>query len=325
MSQKKLDLREICRGSRAIAIGGHIRPDGDCVGSCLGVMHYLHRLYPDKTVDVYLEFVPDSLRLLPGWEKIRTAFDPSRTYDTYIALDNGDIDRLGFSKPYFDAAETKVVIDHHISNTYRGKHVLIVPQASAASEIVADLIDDEDLTLEIAQCLYLGIVHDTGVFKHNNTTPHTMCVAGRLIGCGIDTEQIINESFYEKTYIQNQILGRTLLESFLVFDGKMVVSVIKNQVLTFYGATSQDIDGVIDQLNVTHGIEVAALIYEIQPEEYKISLRSHHIVDVSKVAKTLGGGGHVHAAGFSATGNWHDIVNNIMELVEPELGLASEE
>ena len=324
MNPKKLDLKEICRDSRAIAIGGHVRPDGDCVGSCLGVWHYLRNAYPEKKIDIYLEFVPDSLHMLSGWEQIRTAYDPEASYDTYIALDNGTIDRLGFSKPYFDQAKIQVEIDHHISNTLQGEHVLVLPQAAAASEIVADLIDDEDLTKEIAECLYLGIVHDTGVFKHSNTTPHTMCTAGRLMGKGVDTEQIINESFYEKTYIQNQILGRSLLESFLALDRRVVISVITYPVLSFYGATSQDIDGVIDQLNVTQGIEVAILIYEYEPEHYKVSLRSHQIVDVSKIAKSLGGGGHVHASGFNAEGNWHDIVNNIMEMVDLQLSAAQE-
>ncbi|MBR1758464.1 MAG: bifunctional oligoribonuclease/PAP phosphatase NrnA [Lachnospiraceae bacterium] len=312
---KKLDLKKICKDSKAIAIGGHVRPDGDCVGSCLGVYHLLKNTYPEKEVQVYLEFVPESIKLLPGADTVKNAYDTDVYYDTFIALDNGSEERLGFSEPVWQKAKTKVEIDHHISNTYVGEHVLIDAKASAACEIVADLIDDEDLTLEIAQCLYLGIVHDTGVFKHNNTTEHTMCVAGRLLAKGVDTEQIINQSFYQKTYVQNQILGRSLLESFLTLDRRVIISVITNDVLTFYGASSQDIDGVIDQLNVTEGIEASVLIYEYEIGKFKISLRSHHIVDVSTIAKALGGGGHIHAAGFNAEGNWHDIINNILELM----------
>ena len=319
MNPKKLNLIEICKDSKAIAIGGHVRPDGDCVGSCLAVWHYLKNAFPEKEVQVYLEYVPESLHLLSGWDQIRHVFDPAKHYDTYIALDNGTEDRLGFSKPYWDEAEIKVEIDHNISNTYQGANSLVLPTAAAACEIVADLIDDKDMTAEIALCLYTGIIHDTGVFKHNNTTEYTMVTAGRLLRWGIDTENVINQSFYAKTFVQNQILGRSLLESFLALDKKLVISVIPLHVLEFYGAGSADIDGVIDQLNVTEGIESAVLIYEYEPRKYKASLRSHHIVDVSEIAQSFGGGGHIHAAGFNFEGDWHDIVNNILEKMEPLL------
>lgn len=314
-----MNLLEILKDCRSIGIAGHIRPDGDCVGSCLGLWHYLKTVWPEKEIQVNLEYVPESLKILNGTEEICSDYDPQKSYEGFVALDSGDLERLGFAEPYFHRAEVQIVIDHHISNQCQGDYVLVKPDAAATCEILAGLMEEERITKEAAECLYLGIVHDTGVFKHSNTTEHTMCCAGRLISKGVNTAAIINESFYQKTYLQNQILGRCLLESFTALDGKVILSVISKNVMDFYEAQPKDLDGVIDQLNVTKGVEVSVFVYEYEYGEYKISMRSHDLVDVSRIARTFGGGGHVRAAGFSSHGNWHDILNNIMMHVSRQM------
>jgi len=136
---------------------------------------------------------------------------------------------------------------------------------------------------------------------------------------GIDYVGIIDQSFYEKTYLQNQISGRTLLESILILDKRCIFSYVNRKTMNFYGVDKKDLDGIIDQLRQTKGVEVAIFLYEIDTQRYKVSLRSKNKVDVSKIASLFGGGGHVRAAGCTMDGTVHDIINNISLHVEKAL------
>lgn len=314
-------ISESIEEAASIGIGGHVRPDGDCVGSCLALCYYLKKKYPNKKVDVYLEYVQDEFKFLPNSNSVKHEIDNSElpAYDIFIVLDCGDLDRLGFSEPLFHKATSTINIDHHITNQGFAGLSYIKPEASSTCEVLMDLIDKDMLDTELASCLYLGIVHDTGVFKHSNTTKKTMELAAELISYDVPFSRIIDETFYQKTYLQNQILGRCLLESFLVLDGKCIVSYVKKDIMEFYGASYKDLDGVIDQMRVTEGVEVAILVHEIETQIYKVSMRSNHDIDVSKVAKFFGGGGHVKAAGCTISGNVYDVINSVTVHIEEQL------
>ena len=303
-----------------VAIGGHVRPDGDCVGSTLGLYQYIKKCFPNIHVDVYLEDIPESFKsMIPVSEEILHEIDSKKIYDLFVALDCGDAGRLGFSAPLFENAKATVCIDHHVSNTSFADENYIVPDASSTSELVYNLLDKEKITTEIAECLYLGIVHDTGVFQYSCTSPETMEAAADLMRKGIRSNEIIDKTFYEKTYAQNQILGRALLESFLFMDGKCIVSYITKKIMDFHGVTPKDLEGIVSQLRVIKDVEVAILLYETAPQEYKVSLRATGDVDVSKVAGFFGGGGHKKAAGVTMKGTVHDIINNLAEQIDLQL------
>ena len=138
-----------------------------------------------------------------------------------------------------------------------------------------------------------------------------MEIAGKLMGKGIDFGAIIDNSFYRKTYIQNQILGRALLESITFFDGRCIFSAIRQSEMEFYGVDGKDMDGIIDQLRLTEGVEVAIFLYETGPQEFKVSMRSQYLVDVSRIAAFFGGGAPYEAAGCSMSGSIHDVINNL--------------
>ena len=303
-----------------VAIGGHVRPDGDCVGSTLGLYQYMKNCFPNIQVDVYLEDIPESFKpMIPVSEEILHEVDAEKVYDLFIALDCGDAGRLGFSAPLFENAKTTFCIDHHVSNASFADENYIVPEASSTSELVYNLLDKEKITTEIAECLYLGIVHDTGVFQYSCTSPETMEIAADLMRKGIRSNEIIDKTFYEKTYAQNQILGRALLESFLFMDGKCIVSYITKKIMDFHGVCPKDLEGIVSQLRVTKGVEVAIFLYETAPQEFKVSLRATGDVDVSKVAGFFGGGGHKKAAGVTMKGTVHDIINNLSEQIDMQL------
>lgn len=223
--------------------------------------------------------------------------------------------RLGFSRPLFENAKESVCIDHHISNEAFADLNYIVPDASSTSELVVTLLDEERIPQESAEALYMGIVHDTGVFRYSCTSPETMENAAKLMRKGINGNEIIEKTFYEKTYVQNQILGRALLESMLIMDRKCIVSVIRKNSMEFFHAEPSDLEGIVSVLRQTKGVEVAIFLHEIEPHKYKVSMRSKDLIDVSVIAKHFGGGGHVRAAGVTMAGSAHDVINNITEQI----------
>lgn len=302
-----------------VAIGGHVRPDGDCVGSCMALYQYVKNNFKNIQVDVYLEEIPDSLKLFDITKEIKHTVQEDAVYDLFIAMDCGDVKRLGFSGCLFENAKETFCIDHHVSNQAFADNNYIVPDASSTSELAYRLMDKELINTDIAECLYLGIVHDTGVFQYSCTSPETMEAAADLMRRNIRANEIIDKTFYEKTYAQNQILGRALLESSLSMNGKCIVSFISKQVMDFYGVTPKDLDGIVSQLRVTKGVEVAMFLYETAPLEYKVSLRATNDVDVSIIAQKFGGGGHKKAAGVTMNGSVHDIIDNISAQIELQL------
>lgn len=306
--------------AKTVAIGGHVRPDGDCVGSCMGLYQYIKKWYPDVNVDVYLEDIPESFkRLIAVSNEIKSTVEEGMKYDLFIALDCGDAGRLGFSGVLFENAKRTICVDHHISNMAFADENHIVPDASSTSELIYHLLPYEEITKEIAECLYLGIVHDTGVFQYSSTAPETMEAAANLMRKGINANEIIDKTFYEKTYAQNQILGRALLESVLFMDGKCISACLTKQMMDFHGVTPKDLEGIVSQLRITEGVEVAIFLYELSEQEFKVSLRASGDVDVSKVAQKFGGGGHKKAAGVTMKGTMHEIINNLSTQISAQL------
>ena len=315
----KIVLNDILKGKKSVALGGHVRPDGDCVGSCMGLYHYLREQYPDICTDVYLEEVPEAYSIIKGTDEVKTQIDDSAVYDLFICLDCGDVQRLGFSGPLFENAKETLCIDHHISNDAFADYNYIVPDASSTSELVYNMADRDKISLASAEALYMGIVHDTGVFQYSCTSPETMEIAAELMRKGINGSEIIDKTYYEKSYIQNQILGRALLESMLIMDKKCIVSVIRQKSMKFFQAQPSDLEGIVSQLRQTKGVEVAIFLHEISPQQFKVSLRSKGKVDVSEIAQYYGGGGHVRAAGVTMEGSSHDVINNITARIALQL------
>ena len=301
-----------------IGICGHVRPDGDCIGSCLGFYNYILYRF-GKEADVYLEEVSPEFLFLNGSDKVITDYPDADKYDVFLALDSGDTERLGDGYKYFKDAEYTYCFDHHPTNTGYANENMIVPTDAATAELLATVFGEDNIDINTANCLYLGIVHDTGVFKHSNVTRKTMEIAGMLIEKGVIPGDIIDKTFYEKTYVQNQILGRCLMESILLMDGKIIVSYVPSEVQKLYGITNNDMGGIIDQLRVTKGVEVAILLKEGKKREWKVSLRSNAIVDVSKISVMFNGGGHVRAAGCTMYGSVHDCVNSLTKEISKQI------
>ena len=307
------------KGINTVAIAGHVRPDGDCVGSCMGLYLYLKENYPDIAADVYLEQPGAQFSFLSCFEEIKTVYQTGKVYDLLITLDVSDKNRIGVAEEAYETAKKRVCIDHHISNRGLGDVNEIRPDASSTCEVLYTLLEEEKVSKAVAEAIYTGMVHDTGVFQYSCTSPETMRIAAKLMEKGIPFTKIVEESFYEKTYVQNQILGRCLMESILLMDGKCVIGVVKKKMMDFYHVEPKDLDGIVQQLRIIKGVEVAIFIYEVKPQEFKVSLRSKGKVNVNEVASYFGGCGHVLAAGCTFHGSVYDVMNNLLEIIEKQL------
>lgn len=317
-SDKMFQLAEEIKGAKTIGISGHIRPDGDCVGSCMALYLYLKKcVMPDTEVCIYLEQPSDIFKTIQGIEEIQTEAG-EKEYDVFFALDC-ESSRLGFAEPLFLAAKKKINIDHHISNKGCGNVNYVDAAVGSTSELIYDLLDKELLDAEIAKAVYIGMIHDTGVFQYSNTSPKTLRIAADLLEYGFDFSALIEKTFYEKTYLQNQIMGRALLESFLFLNGKCVVSAVDKKLMDFYNVTPKDLDGIVNQLRNCKGVECAVFMYQTGVLEYKVSMRSTDKVDVAKIATFFGGGGHKKAAGCTMSGTFHDVINNLSLHIEKQL------
>ena len=314
-------LEQMLEQTGSVVILGHVRPDGDCLGSTLGLYHYIQTNYPAIRAAVYLEESSPKFGYLAGYDAILHETDEER-YELCICLDCGDEERLGSFGVFLANASKSLCLDHHITNTRFCEVNLVSENASSTCEVLFEQLDEEKIDKAAAECLYTGLIHDTGVFKYSCTSARTMEIAGKLMAKGIDFGSIIDNSFYKKTYVQNQILGRALLESITFLDGKCIFSALRQSEMEFYGVNGKDMDGIIDQLRLTEGVEVAIFMYQTGPQEFKVSLRSQNAVDVSRIASYFGCGGHVRAAGCTMSGRIHDVVNNLSLHIAKQLDAA---
>ena len=307
-------LEELLQEVTSVAVSGHIRPDGDCVGSVMSVYQYLKKNMPWIEVKVFLETPSSVFDCIFGWEAIDSVMDSAEVFDVFMAFDTTS-DRLGAAEAIFHNAKRTVNIDHHISNLGCGDINIVVPDAASTCEVVYELLDREKIDVEIAKAIYIGMIHDTGVFKYSNTTPKTLRIAAELISYGFDFTTIIDETFYEKTYLQNQIMGRVMMESVRFMDGKCIFGSVSKEMMEFYDVQPKDLEGIINQLRIVKGVECAIFMYQTGRMEYKVSLRSNRYVNVEQVASFFGGGGHIRAAGCVMQGTVHDVINNLSDRI----------
>ena len=185
-------IDEFLSEAKTVAIFGHVRPDGDCVGSTTGIYNYIKDNYPGINVDLYLENFPDSYKILRGASDARSAWTAESNngipYDLVFLMDTPSFERVGANgTECIKAAKKTINIDHHISNPLNLCTLnLVEPEASSASEVLYVNLDKSKVSKEAASSMYLGIVHDTGAFKFSCTGKRTMQVVGDLIEKGID-------------------------------------------------------------------------------------------------------------------------------------------
>lgn len=293
------------REAKRVLIGTHQHPDGDALGSSLALLHALR--LQGKQVTAYIpDAAPDVFSFLPGIEELTTAKPLAETFDVIVLLDYTQLYRTNLEEEVRRHPQT-ICIDHHHDNQGEAKLNLIVPRAAATAQILVEMFEETGIpiTRDIATCLLTGIFTDTGSFMHDSTTPEILETASFLMSKGARLSHIAHETFQKKDLPSLQIWGRALSRIMTNERTGASVAVVTHQDLQECRANLDDLSGVVNMLNTLPQTKFAMLLVEFEPGKIKGSLRSepHKGIDVSEIAKRLGGGGHKLAAGFEVEGH----------------------
>ncbi len=292
------DILQSIAQSSSIALITHINPDGDAIGSTIALMHALDKM--EKSVDVYCQDnIPSMFDFLDGVNRITKPDQSTKNYDLVIALDCSDPDRMGTCAPIMDRAITSANIDHHVSNTFYANINVVDEEASATGEIIYKLVTQLEIepNKSIAEALYTAIVSDTGRFSFSNTTSKTHRIVAHLIEWGADVVKLSNLLFNNHSLEWVRLLGQAINSLAIYYDGKVAIMHITQAMMDRVGATEEHSNGIIQYAKDITGVELAALLREVNDSTIKVSLRSQSIIDVSLLAQEFGGGGHKRAAG----------------------------
>jgi phosphoesterase RecJ-like protein len=284
----------------------HENPDGDALGSLVAMHEILRQMGKDNVMFMSGEEfpLPYEYRTLPLGD-VSHELPGDAAERTIVFLDCGNLDRMPVS--FLGRNDAHIVnIDHHHDNTRFGTANLVIGSASCTAEILWGLTKDlgVDLTLEIAEALYVGLVTDTGKFQYQNTTPESHRMAAELIDAGVDVHAEFRRLYENVPFAKLQLLARVLSRVERYDDGRLTASYIKRTDYEETGADENYSEGIVDHIRAVEGTTIAALIREQLKEGRegvsKVSLRAAtDDVDVSIIARKEGGGGHRQAAGFS--------------------------
>ncbi len=303
-----------------VVLATHVRPDGDALGSLLGLADILR--HSGKEVLCYLEeSVPELYAFLPGKDLIETDFEQVLSFARSngddimgVCLDCGDLQRLGKNGPALVKISPFAVIDHHQNNGGFGDMAWVESYRSSTGEMIYDLARELGVALsrEAAECLYTAIVTDTGSFQYDCTSAHTFAVAGKLVGCGVQPAQIAQNIYDQASFGRIQLLQKVLatLETFC--DSQVAVIRVSQAMLQETGTTLDDCEGFINHPRSVTGVKVAVFLKEtcVDDKQISVSLRAKGACDVARVAACFHGGGHRNAAGFRMTGKSFDQVRD---------------
>jgi phosphoesterase RecJ-like protein len=294
------DIQEVAEAIKeygSFVISTHVNPEGDAVGSELGLALSLMKMGKRVTV-INADPVPEFLKFLPGSALIKRGDRIEEPHDALIVVDC-EPDRTGLKD--LDAAPVKIIIniDHHVTNPKTAEIFWVNPDAAAAGEMVYDLLValGAPIDAEVATNLYTCIFTDTGSFRYTNTDHDALVKAAKLLDYGVNTWEIAENVYESKSFGRMKLLGLVLAGIEKSEDGRVAWVTVREEYYPVTGTKAEDTDGFINYPRAAKGVEVAVLFREAGPGRVKVSFRSKGRVDVSLCAQELGGGGHPNASG----------------------------
>jgi phosphoesterase RecJ-like protein len=311
---------ELIENKSSFGITTHIKPDGDGVGSSLGLCWLLRSLGKNAEVIVH-GAVPPAYRDLPGADEIQDVREVNGKYDAVFVIECSDLDRPGITG--LDRVLT-VNIDHHATSDHFGTINWVDSTASAVGEMIYNLCKaiGGRITKEIAECVYMALVTDTGSFHFPNTSDRTLKVASELIKAGAEPTKTGNSVYYNYPWSRIELMRQVLDTVRRDETGRIAMMRQTIEMEHFAGTVEGDNSGFVNIPLTAREILVAVYMREVEPGKYRASLRSKGNVNVAKVAEKFGGGGHKNAAGLGVEGDWHDKEREIVEAVQLAIAAA---
>lgn len=295
---------EVVGEADLVALACHVNPDGDALGSMLGLFHVLRAASREVVASFPSPFVvAPHYRDLPGLDLLTKPADFPPEPAVMVTFDCGSVNRLGNLEPAARNARELVVLDHHVSNTRYGTVNVIDPDAAASGVLVRKLVDRLGLALDDAAAvsLYAALVCDTGRFQYDTTTPDVFDLARELVEFDVPISRLSRQLFEEHRFAYLQLLAEALATAHLDLERRFVWTVVTQEMLERHGVTLDEIEGLIDILRRTKEAEVTCVVKQEPNGRFRVSLRSLGTVDVRAVASVHGGGGHRFAAGFDSS------------------------
>jgi phosphoesterase RecJ-like protein len=308
------DIGDLLLQGKRIILCGHVMPDGDCLGSVIALGLALEKMgkevtlaIPDPVPQVY-NFLPEVKRFQEGSKALQGE------YDNFIILDCSVPDRLGPLRELLTRPIITCSIDHHVNPNEFAHYNYIDPKAAAVGEIIQDLLSllSFPLTPEIATCLYVAIITDTGSFQYDNTRADTHRRAAKLIEYGVPAAKISRLIYEQKPLSSLRLLEAALGTLSVSPCGRVSWMVVTLEMLKNKKAGKEHVDGLINYGRSIHNVEVALLFQEISKDCFKVGFRSKELVDVNSLANKFGGGGHNRAAGCILKGDLETIKTQVI-------------
>ena len=312
------------KGSNSFAVGGHMRPDGDCIGSQLALAFALRKI--GKMVTVFnQDKMPEKLTFLDP-ENILKGPVKTQRYDCLIVIDCANYERMGSVCDSVSQHDLVINIDHHGSNSHFGDINWVDPKSTSSGELIYRLFKQAKWTItpQIADCLFTAISTDTGSFQYATTRPSTYLTAAELLKRGANLSRICEE-VYQSHPLSRAKLQRHMYNSFKIIEDKQIAYFwIRKTDYKRAGASPDQSEGLIDHIRNILGVKIACLFEEIEPELTRVSLRSKMPeLNVSTIAASFGGGGHLSAAGARIPGKQMITQRQVLAAVKKSLATAN--
>ncbi|MDR2817868.1 MAG: bifunctional oligoribonuclease/PAP phosphatase NrnA [Endomicrobium sp.] len=313
------EISKIIKQSKTFFIAGHIKPDGDSIGSALALASVLNRR--GKKACVYsVDEIPKFVKFLKGSNKIKKAVKKTDKFDCAIILESVNFSRTG---GIITPSQTKKIIniDHHLTYTDFGNVNYIVPSSSSTAELVLNIFEYMKIKLlkHEAECLYTGIITDTGHFQQVNTTPNSHIASAKLMECGVDVNKVYKE-IYEKGSINAlKLQGLALYGIKTILNNKVSYILLTKDIFKKTSTSEGDSEGVVNYTLRIDGVIVGCVFKEVDGKTTKVSFRSIRNFDLLKVVREFGGGGHKNAAGCTINAGIKEAVKIVEDVLRKKL------
>jgi phosphoesterase RecJ-like protein len=317
MTETIQQIVSVIRQSRTVLVTSHEGPDGDAIGSSLGLASFLKAI--GKQVVVHLaDPVPELYSFLPGADQVRNDI-PDQDFDLAFVLDVGEFRRAGKQFGAFARIGQIINIDHHLTCENFGSINLINEQAAATGLLIWKIAKTSGFTADYATalCLYVAILTDTGSFRYSNSNREAFEAAGELIEQGGLNAWFVAEKLYESQPRKRiELLAQALPTLEFVKNGQVASITVSLDMYTVTGASAELTDGFVNYPRSVAGVEVAIFFRQLEEQKYKVGFRSKGTVNVAALAQSFGGGGHHNAAGGTVTGTLDEVKKIVYGAVE---------